>query len=102
MLEINQSLLCRHVQEIVLRLLAEKGISVECNAEVVDVVSELDEDGEMVNYLVSADNRRFKFDEAVWCTQAIGQSWLSESGLCTSDEGFVCVDVRLYKSIEAM
>ena len=107
------------VQAIVTRIAAERGIEVVRNAD-IRTVSTIDGD----EYLVAEDGRKFRFDEAVWCTevscllcrlpslffliveqtlnfkillviifQAAAQSWVRESGLQTTDDGFICVTV---------
>jgi NADH dehydrogenase FAD-containing subunit len=44
--------------------MAEKGIEVVLNTDVVDVTSE-----EGVAYLLTADGQKIAYDEAIWCTQ---------------------------------
>ena len=44
---------------------------------------------------MAADGRRFPFDEAIWCTDAAAQPWLKETGLDTTDEGFIRVAATL-------
>lgn len=46
------------------RLLAEKGIQVVLDTDIVDVVVEAGK-----SYLVSDTRARIPFDEAIWCTQ---------------------------------
>lgn len=48
-----------------------------------------------IMYLVSKDGRKFEFDEAIWCTQADGQSWLAASGIACTPDGFLCVGPTL-------
>ena len=52
------------VQAIVTRIAAERGIEVIRNAD-IRTVSTIDGD----EYLVAEDGRKFRFDEAVWCTE---------------------------------
>ncbi|WP_158047594.1 selenide, water dikinase SelD [Skermanella pratensis] len=68
------------------RLLAERGVAVHTDAEVVRV-----EPGAVV----CADGRRIGFDEALWAVQAGAAPWLRETGLTLDGRGFVAVDATL-------
>ena len=83
------------VQRILGRLAREKGIAIELRAEIVAVEmrSSASTDGDDI--LVASDGRRFPFDEAVWCTDAAAQPWLKETGLETTEEGFIRVGATL-------
>ncbi len=78
------------VQSMVQRLMAEKSIDVHYNSEIVDVKVINNK-----NCLECKDGRIFDFDEGIWCTDAMAQSWLKESGLETTEYGFVCVKTTL-------
>jgi selenide,water dikinase len=78
------------VQSMVQRLMTEKGIEIYNNSEIVDVKIINNK-----NCLVCKDGRIFEFDEGIWCTDAMAQSWLKESGLETTENGFVCVKTTL-------
>ena len=75
------------VQIMVHNLLAEKGVAIHLNAEIVDV-----DCGE----LITNDGARIPFDEAIWCTDALAQAWIKDCpGLATTNEGFICVQATL-------
>lgn len=77
------------VREMVQTLLAEKGIVVYRNADVVDVDTATGE-------LIASDGTRIQYDEAIWCTDAVAQPWISEcAGLATTEDGFICVKATL-------
>jgi selenide,water dikinase len=77
-------------RRIMNRLLANKGIQVLLNTEVVDVVVE-----QGSTSLVSSQGERIQCDEAIWCTSAQAQSWLRKSGLDVTTEGFINVQDTL-------
>ncbi len=84
------------VQAAVVRIMAEKGIVTHYNAEVIDVATLAGE-----QYLVCANGERHHFHEAIWCTQASGQTWLKAvAGLATTEHGFIRVGPTL-ESISA-
>ena len=93
------------VQRILARLAREKGITIELQAEIVAVemrdgngrghVNGNGHGADSDDILVAADGRRFPFDEAIWCTDAAAQPWLKETGLDTTDEGFIRVAATL-------
>ena len=85
------------VQNIINRIAAEKGIIIQLNTEIVSVEMKADSSStdHLADYLVSADGRKFIFDEAIWCTDASVQSWIKETGLETTEEGFICVGATL-------
>ena len=80
----------RRVQQIIARLMQEKGIQVRLHSDIVHVERNGDE-----TVLIAADGSRMACDEAIWCTSATAQSWIRESGLEVTDEGFVCVSDTL-------
>ena len=71
------------VRRIFERLLAERGIAVAAECEVVAVEP---------NLLHCADGRQMPFDEALWVTQAGAAPWLPATGLALDERGFVIVD----------
>ena len=101
----------QHVQNILHRIAREKGITVELNTEIVavemkremmhgadlpsDSISQPSSSTHMSDQLISKDGRKFPFDEAIWCTDAVGQSWIKDTGLETTEEGFICVGATL-------
>ena len=102
----------QHVQNILHRIAREKGITVELNTEIVavemkgelnegtpdtpsDTTSPPSSSTHGSDQLVSKDGRKFPFDEAIWCTDAVGQAWIKQTGLETTNEGFICVGATL-------
>lgn len=64
------SIMSRHVQDILNRILREKSIEVFCDTEIIDSSSEYSSSANRhINYLIASDGRRFEFNEAIWCTQ---------------------------------
>jgi selenide,water dikinase len=89
----GKTLMSQHnsaVRNIISRIATERGIHIELSVE----LNSVEVDGDK-NYLVSTDERRFLYDEAIWCTEAMAQSWVKESGLETTDDGFICVTTDL-------
>jgi selenide,water dikinase len=89
----GKTLMSQHnsaVRNIISRIALERGIHIELSVE----LNSVEVDGDK-NYLVSTDNKRFLYDEAIWCTEAMAQSWVKESELETSDDGFICVTTNL-------
>lgn len=70
--------------------MGEKGIQVITGADIVSVAAGELNDGLQLH---SSTGEIYACDEAVWCTQASAQSWLRESGLEVTQEGFICVQV---------
>ena len=68
------------------RIFAERGIALLTGSEIMRV-----EPGA----LVCADGRRIGFDEALWVTEAGAASWLAETGLPLTADGFVAIDETL-------
>ena len=66
----------------------EKGIEITLNTEIVDSITV-----NGISYLVSSTGEQFEFDETIWCVQAIGQSWIRDTGLDVTEDGFICVQV---------
>lgn len=85
----------KEVQSIIMRILLEKQINVVFNAEVVQLRSNISPEGLKVSELLTADGKAYRFDEAICCTNARAQSWLLDSDLETTNEGFVCVQPTL-------
>jgi len=81
------------VQKLIGEVLKRRQIRILLNSEVIDVEQHEEKDGRGV--LVTANDMRVPFDEAVWCTDACGQEWISATGLETSSEGFVSVNPTL-------
>eukprot|EP01035_Chromulina_nebulosa_P017844 gene17844-23457_t len=77
------------------KLCIEKGINVVLNTEIIDVIYEYNDDNTVTSHLISLDGRQFLFDEAIWCTEAIAQPWILDTGLETTTEGFICVNRTL-------
>ena len=94
----------QHVKNILHRIAREKGIIVELNTEIVAVEMKgetMDEANVSSNslspsssssytsdQLVAKDGRKFLFDEAIWCTDAVGQSWIKQTGIITLTSPF--------------
>jgi selenide,water dikinase len=75
--------------------LSEKGIEVLLGAEVVSLCPPLSLP-EGRGRLVIADGRVLECDEAIWCTQARGHSWLRECpGLLCDQDGCIIVSSTL-------
>ena len=68
------------------RIFVERGIALLTGSEIMRV-----EPGA----LVCADGRRIGFDEALWVTEAGAASWLAETGLPLTADGFVAIDETL-------
>jgi selenide,water dikinase len=68
------------------RILAEHRITVLARNAVIRVAP---------GVLLCADGRRVEFDEALWVTQAGAASWLTNTGLALTAEGFIEVDDTL-------
>jgi len=68
------------------RVLAERGVAVHRDSEVIAVASDS---------LRVRGGETFAADEIVWVTQAGGASWLRETGLALDSEGFIRVDATL-------
>lgn len=74
------------VQKVITRLMGEKGIVVHTGSEVVDVVREVDSDGEQQCFLVDTNGKKIPYDEAIWCTQGTAAKWLMKTGLQLGNE----------------
>lgn len=70
--------------------LSSRGIEAFCSADLKSA-----ETVDNQHFLVASDGRRFRFDEAFWCTQAVGQSWLQSSGLLLTEDHFIQVNSTL-------
>ena len=84
----------KNVQQIIHRIMHEKGINVITNADVKNVICSV-KDGVNQNQIVTSDGEKYSFDEIISCTNAKAQDWLAESGLATTAEGFVIVKPTL-------
>ena len=79
------------VRAAMMDILASRGIRVECNARVA---------GHIDGGVVCADERIFRADEVVWCTQAGAAPWLASiDGLALDRAGFICVDAHMETSV---
>jgi selenide, water dikinase len=76
----------RRVRGLFERILAERGITVLTSTAIIGV-----EPG----VLICANGGPVEFDEALWVTEAGAASWLTETGLPLTAEGFVAVNSRL-------
>eukprot|EP01038_Epipyxis_sp_PR26KG_P006975 gene6975-9535_t len=82
------------VQELVAKVLLSFKIDIHLNSNVIGV--DYDTLSNQHYFITSNDdvndsNKRIPFDYAIWCTQAIGQEWLSSSGLSCTDDHFVSI-----------
>jgi selenide,water dikinase len=68
------------------RVLAERGVAVHCNAEVVQVSA---------RSLRTAAGEMLEADEVVWVTSAGGAPWLCATGLALDADGFIQVSDTL-------
>ena len=75
----------RRVRALFARLFAERGIRVVTHNPVQRV-----ERGR----LITADNTRIAFDEALWVTEAAGAPWLAECGIPLDRRGFLPASAR--------
>ncbi|GLI63705.1 hypothetical protein VaNZ11_006754 [Volvox africanus] len=89
------SLLCRgallpghppHVRRLVRQLLIQRGVEVRSGDAVTEVRSR-----ELLLY----SGERVPYDECLWCTEASPAPWLSQTGLPTDPEGFLCINEKL-------
>jgi selenide,water dikinase len=82
------------VRDIIMQKAKAKNISIYLDCEILTARRRvgINDPG---TELVAADGRVISFDEAIWCTQAAGQSWLKNTGLETTSEGFVVVKPTL-------
>ena len=74
------------VRRLFERILAERGIAVLTDCAIVRV-----EPG----VLVCGDGKQLAFDEALWVTEAAAASWLAETGLPLTADGFIAIDETL-------
>ena len=68
------------------QIFVERGIALLTGSDIIRV-----EPGA----LICADGRRIGFDEALWITEAGAASWLAETGLPLTADGFVAIDDTL-------
>jgi len=86
----------KSVQRLLESEVTKKGIRIHFDAEVINVSESQSESGRTGSYLLHTKRgKTIAFDEAIWCTHACGQSWLFDTGLSTTDEGFVKVSDTL-------
>ncbi len=76
----------RRVRQRFEKILAERGIAVLTNLEIVRVER---------GALICADGGRIAFDEALWVTEAGAAPWLAETGLPLTEGGFIAIDETL-------
>jgi hypothetical protein len=74
------------VQQTALRLMKEKGIIVQFNADAVSVSYETGK-----QYILCADGAKIDFFEAIWCTQAAAPAWLQGCAGLDLVDGFIAV-----------
>jgi selenide, water dikinase len=74
------------VRQLFEGILAERGVALLTDCEVSRV-----EPG----VLICADGPRIAFDEALWVTEAGAASWLAETGLPLTPDGFIAIDETL-------
>lgn len=74
------------VRSILSRLLPERGVTVRTGAQVAEVTAE---------GVRTATGEHVAADFVFWVTQAAAPSWIAESGLATTPEGFVRVTPEL-------
>jgi selenide, water dikinase len=74
------------VRNVLERILVERGIAVLTDSEIIRV-----EPGA----LICAHARRIPFDEALWVTEAGAASWLAQTGLPLTADGFIAIDETL-------
>eukprot|EP00041_Stephanoeca_diplocostata_P024691 m.632291 g.632291 ORF g.632291 m.632291 type:complete len:1029 (+) comp22577_c0_seq16:102-3188(+) len=80
------------------KILAERGVDVRLQHEVVRQESRTDGDteGSSTQVLVCANGVRVPFDECIWCTNAGAQDWLrTATPLALDDSGFIRVRATL-------
>jgi selenide,water dikinase len=68
------------VGELAKKAAEQQGIDVITDVDVTEVV-----DGE----LRASDGRRFKLDEILWCTSAVGPEWANRAGMELDNRGFI-------------
>ena len=88
----------------------DKGIKILFNCDIVGcvgsdcvspIVTDIDNDAATAtktlraSKLVDSQGQEIDFDECFWCTQASAQSWLKQTDLETTQDGFVCVSSTL-------
>jgi selenide, water dikinase len=87
----------KQVSDLLQAAAMKKGIQIHNNTEISDVFCASDTAamaGE--RYLISKEGYRYRFNEAIWCTNAKAQDWLKNvPGLDTTDDGFICVGPTL-------
>jgi NADH dehydrogenase FAD-containing subunit len=87
------------VQETALKLMAAKNIRVAFHHRLVKckpASPHFDDKGMLRGCaLVTDTDLEVPFDECFWCTQAQAQSWLKETELETTVEGFIAVSPTL-------
>jgi NADH dehydrogenase FAD-containing subunit len=89
----------RRVQERTLEIMHAKNIQVIFNCRIVGCKPSeglAGPNGSLMGSTLCSDSElEVPFDECFWCTQAQGQSWLKETGLETTEDGFICVSSTL-------
>ena len=74
-------------------VLAARGVSVRCNAEVTEVAA---------GRLRARDGTTLDADAIVWVTQAGGAAWLRDTGLALDDAGFIRVTETLQSETDPL
>ncbi len=74
-------------------VLAARGVSMRCNAEVTRVAA---------GHLEVRDGTRLAANEIVWVTQAGGAAWLRDTGLALDDAGFIRVTETLQSETDPL
>ncbi|CAM9446539.1 unnamed protein product [Discosporangium mesarthrocarpum] len=91
----GQTILGSHnkkVQQIFQRILKERGVEVHVGKEVISVKDPTPTAGGGLGALVCSDGSEVSFSEAIWCTHSGAASWLQETGLSLTKDGFIEVD----------
>ncbi len=86
------------VQDIVLKLLKQRGIEIVYSAKVESVQEQISEAGNKNKRLMFSQNNKQKHliaDEIIWATYASAPKWISESGLEVDEGGFIKVNTFL-------
>ena len=81
------------VQKRFATVLAQRGVTVHLNAEVVQVNAK---------ELVSSDGKTLATDEVVWVTRAGGAPWLKDTGLALDAEGFLQLNDMLQTTTDPL
>eukprot|EP01041_Mallomonas_annulata_P010067 gene10067-20981_t len=94
----NNVLLPSHnkgIQKLVKDLINKKDIELHLEVEVIGVESRNETNPDAYNKLLLSNGMKIDFDEAFLCTQACPQSWLADTSLQLTEEGFISVESTL-------